>query len=89
MEDEVARALDRTLGQALYGSLAQSALRTLLVKKGIVSPAEAVSVIDSILLALERQRGHHLSPASGPGAIDHALSHLQARLESLRKFPQS
>lgn len=83
-EERLAKTLDAATGEAVFAAFGQSALWILLVKKGVISHSEAAAVIDHTLLLLERARGQHQGPDSGPGAIDHARSRLEGLLASLR-----
>lgn len=85
-ERDLVEHLDNSLGQAIFGGMSQAALWLLLVSKGVLSRDEAERAIDGVLLVMERARGEVVGAGCGPGAIDAALSHLEALLASLKKL---
>jgi hypothetical protein len=58
------------LGEAMAGSLVQAAILVRLVMKGVLHRQEAMELIDTTLLVLERHRHDQTGP--GPEVIDHA-----------------
>ncbi|HEY6430986.1 MAG TPA: hypothetical protein VIZ17_03320 [Acetobacteraceae bacterium] len=73
------------LGEAMAGSLVQAAVLVRLVMKGVLDRQEAIELIDTTLLVLER----HRQDDTGPGAavIDHARSRLEALLRQIQATP--
>lgn len=74
------------LGEAMAGSLVQAAVLVRLVMKGVLDRQEAIELIDTALLVLER----HRQDDTGPGAavIDHARSRLEALLQQIQATPE-
>ncbi len=65
------------LGEAMAGSLVQAAVLVRLVTKGVLDRQEAIELIDTTLLVLER----HRQDEAGPGA--EVMDHARARIEAL------
>jgi len=73
------------LGEAMAGSLVQAAVLVRLVMKGVLDKQEAIELIDTTLLILER---HRLDDTGlGTEVMDHARSRLEELLRQLRATP--
>lgn len=73
------------LGEAMAGSLVQAAMLVRLVMKGVLDRQEAIELIDTTLLVLERPRRDDTGP--GAAVIDHARSRLELLLRRIQATP--
>ncbi len=81
------RQLAEAGGNALAASLLLSSLLVQFVAKGVLTREEAVSIVDAILLILERHRADPSGPATG-AVGDHARSRLESLIRQLQATPE-
>ncbi len=66
--------VDALNGELIFLAHAMETLWSALIRSGAISPADAVSALDKLLLSLEATQGDSLA---GPAAISHACTRIE------------
>jgi hypothetical protein len=80
------RNVSTALGEAMTSSFLQAAILVRLVAKGVLTKEEAIFLVDTTLLSLERRRID--LDEGGIAAVDHARSRLESLIAQLQSIQE-